>query len=145
MASLDSGLYVLLLELERPLALKEGALGRVAFPAGWYLYTGSARRGLSKRVARHLARKKAVRWHIDRLTTEPAVRPLGALLFPPDGLGECALHQAVGRLIGGTAPVPGFGSSDCRARCPAHLWHSARPVSLDFTAGVLPEATSLPA
>ncbi len=145
MASLDSGLYVLLLELERPLALKVGALGRVAFPAGWYLYTGSARRGLSKRVARHLARKKAVRWHIDRLTTEPAVRPLGALLFPPDGLGECALHQAVGRLVGATAPVPGFGSSDCRARCPAHLWHSARPVPLDFTAGVLPEATSLPA
>ena len=143
MESLDSGLYVLLLKVERPLALKVGALGRHQFPVGWYLYTGSARRGLSKRVARHMADEKTVRWHIDRLTTEPAVRPLGALLFPADGLGECALHQGVGKLVGGTAPVPGFGASDCRARCPAHLWHSARPVALDFAAAEFPDATSL--
>jgi hypothetical protein len=34
---------------------------------------------------------------------------------------ECAWSQALARLPGTRIPAPGFGSSDCRCACPAHL------------------------
>ena len=139
-----SGLYVVLLRVEAPLALRVGALGECAFPAGWYAYTGSARRGLPKRVARHFAPEKPLRWHMDHLTTAAGVTHLGAVLLPASaGLSECALNRRVGELIGGTAPIPRFGASDCRAGCPAHLWHSARATSLSIFAAKIPAATPL--
>jgi len=39
------GLYELRIRLRRPATITVGALGRVRFPAGWYVYTGSARNG----------------------------------------------------------------------------------------------------
>ena len=131
-----SGLYVLLLRLKKPVTIRVGALGSCAFPKGWYLYTGSARRGLGKRVARHFAAEKPLRWHIDYLSTAAGAIPLGAVLIPMDGpvdgpgheLGECEANRRVGALIEGRAPLPRFGASDCRARCPAHLWHTPHAV-----------------
>jgi Uri superfamily endonuclease len=124
-----SGLYVLLLRLKKSVTIRVGALGEREFPAGWYAYTGSARRGLAARVARHMASEKPLRWHIDHLTTAEGIRPLGAVLIPTtQGLTECEVNRRVGLLTGGSAPVPRFGASDCRNRCPAHLWHSARAV-----------------
>ncbi len=127
----DSGLYVFLMRLRTPDFIQVGALGRFHFPAGWYLYTGSASRGLTKRVERHWNLKKKVRWHIDYLSTALDSEPVGAVVVPSDaGLSECELNQKVGRLVGGQTLVPGFGASDCRAGCPAHLWFSLAPVSL---------------
>ncbi|SDH56387.1 GIY-YIG nuclease family protein [Roseospirillum parvum] len=85
---------------------------------GVYWYAGSAYGpgGLRARLGRHLRRDKAIRWHVDRLTVEPAVE-VGFLAFP--GAGECALVAAL-LAAGATVPVPGFGSSDCRI-CPSHL------------------------
>ena len=124
-----SGLYVLLLRLKKSATIRVGALGERDFPAGWYAYTGSARRGLAARVARHMASEKPLRWHIDYLTTAECIRPLGAVLIPTTrSLTECEVNRRVGFLTGGSAPVPRFGASDCRNRCPAHLWHSARAV-----------------
>jgi len=137
------GLYVLLVELRATCSLQVGALGTFTLPAGMYLYTGSARRGLRARVARHLAAEKSLRWHMDYLTTAPGTRRLGAVMFPvtvpvapPRQAGngplcECELNRRAGALAGGVAPVPGFGASDCRAGCPAHLWYTGRHLSLD--------------
>lgn len=111
----ESGAYVLLIELDRALALDlPGKLAAVLAP-GRYLYCGSARGagGLRARVGRHFRREKPVRWHIDRLTG--AGRLAGAWIIP-DG-DECA---AVAALAGLPVPVPGFGSSDCRD-CTSHL------------------------
>lgn len=148
----DSGLYILLLELEVSTALRIGALGTFTLPAGRYLYTGSARRGLKARVARHLSPEKTPRWHIDYLTTAPRTSPIGAVAFPVtltvtlsvalsggDGKGtlsECELNRRAGVLAGGMAPVPGFGASDCRAGCAAHLWYTGRRLSLHHLAGL---------
>jgi len=41
--------------------------GQIPFPAGWYVYTGSARNGLAQRVGRHLRHNKRKHWHIDYL------------------------------------------------------------------------------
>lgn len=106
-----------------------GALGRCRLEAGWYLYVGSARRSLARRVERHARKAKPLRWHVDRLTGLAAARVQGALLLPGTRRSECSLNRAVGRLPGVRAPVHGFGASDCSQGCPAHLWHSRRRIA----------------
>lgn len=106
--------YQLIIEVPRPLRCAIGSLGRFEFPAGRYVYTGSARSHLEARIARHLRRKKALRWHIDYLLFAPGVRVVEVFT---SRRGECALNQDTG----GRIPVPGFGASDCRAGCGAHL------------------------
>ncbi|RMG31902.1 MAG: GIY-YIG nuclease family protein [Gammaproteobacteria bacterium] len=106
--------YQLLLQVREGLRLEIGALGPCRLPAGLYVYTGSARRGLEARIARHRRREKPRRWHIDWLTTHPAVEILAVLRST---LPECELNRATA----GEIPVPGFGASDCRTGCGAHL------------------------
>lgn len=106
--------YQLEIEVRRPTRCVVGGLGEIAFPAGRYAYTGSARRGLDARIARHLRKTKRLRWHIDYLLAAPGVRVVGVTRSPR---AECALNRAtVGQIA-----APGFGASDCCAACGAHL------------------------
>ncbi len=106
--------YQLHIRLNQPLRLQIGRFGEFDFPAGDYVYTGSAKRNFEARVARHLRRDKRLRWHIDYLLAGPgvSVREVVRSVAP-----ECALNQATP----GTAPVAGFGASDCRHGCGSHL------------------------
>ena len=106
--------YQLLIEIETPVSVTVGRFGSFVFPQGRYVYTGSARRHIEARIARHLAREKRLRWHIDYLLAAAGVRVLGVRRTT---LPECVACRAVG----GEAVVPGFGSSDCRAGCASHL------------------------
>ncbi len=105
----QAGAYLLVLRLGQPEA---------EFPAGWYLYAGSAYGpgGIRARVRRHMRLDKAIRWHVDRLTA--VAESIAALAWP--GGGECALVACLADVPGVTFPAPGFGSSDC-TRCRAHL------------------------
>ena len=127
-----SGAYILLIDLDRPLALDIPTLAPATLPPGRYAYCGSARGpgGLRARLARHLRRDKALRWHVDRLT---ALGRVTALVAVPQG-AECALRAALQAAPGVTAPLPGFGSSDCRT-CPSHLL--ALPPGFDLDAWVV--------
>lgn len=118
------GAYLLAVRLDRPLALPVARLGRPILAPGLYLYAGSARGpgGTAARIARHRRRPKPAHWHIDHLTN--AGRVLGAWAWP-DG-AECGIIRALAALGGVAAPVPGFGSSDCRV-CPAHLLRCEGP------------------
>ena len=116
---LDKGTYALLLHLEQEREIAIGQLGTFRFPAGYYVYLGSAMGGggLRARLARHLRREKKRHWHIDYFLeharcSEIWVRP---------GHAECFWAREVGELPGAHVPAPGFGSSDCR--CPAHLFY----------------------
>ncbi len=113
-----AGAYVLLIELGAPLALEVAGLARAVLPAGRYAYCGSAYGpgGLKARIGRHLRAEKAVRWHVDRLIVAGRVVDVRAI---PGGR-ECELLARVLEVPGASVPVPGFGSSDCRA-CLAHL------------------------
>lgn len=91
-----------------------GRLGAFDFPAGCYIYTGSARRNIAARVRRHLAAEKRLHWHIDYLLAAEGVRILGTRL---SARPECALNCATP----GEVPAPGFGASDCRRGCGSHL------------------------
>jgi Uri superfamily endonuclease len=106
--------YQIVFRLCNPLSLPVGALGVRRFPAGRYVYTGSARRGLEARLRRHLSRDKRLRWHIDYLLSAPGVEVLSTRTFVEE---ECAVSQATA----GEIPVEGFGASDCRRGCGSHL------------------------
>ncbi|MEE9210220.1 MAG: GIY-YIG nuclease family protein [Kiloniellales bacterium] len=114
----DPGAYLLLIELTAPLALDIPRLGDATLAPGRYAYGGSAYGpgGLRARIGRHLRRDKPQRWHVDRLTGAGQV--IGVRAHP--GGWECALVRDLLQVPGVSVPLPGFGSSDCRA-CPAHL------------------------
>jgi Uri superfamily endonuclease len=106
--------YQLLIDVPRNLRVTIGRLGTFAFRAGRYVYTGSAKRHLDARIARHLRQEKTLRWHVDYLLAARGVRVVGVRR---SRRSECALNRATG----GSIPVAGFGASDCRAGCGAHL------------------------
>jgi sugar fermentation stimulation protein A len=112
----DSGSYLLLLNLPRTVTIPVGSLGGIAFAAGCYLYVGSAKVALAKRLARHLRRQTARHWHIDDLKGH--ADQLTAIPIRASEPLEHALAAAVGAIADGA--VPGFGSSDCD--CPSHLF-----------------------
>ncbi len=116
--SREPGAYVLWIELAAPLALDIPKLGAATLAPGRYAYCGSAHGpgGLKARIGRHLRRGKVPHWHVDRLTA--AGRVTGVRAVP--GGQECDLLRGLLAVPGISVPVPGFGSSDCRA-CPAHL------------------------
>ena len=118
----DSGLYQLVIQLRGKCVVKVGRLGRFPFPAGYYVYTGSARRGLEARIARHIRSEKRLRWHIDYLLRQ--ARVVEVMRYDGNGLSECELSGRTGKLPGSKVVVPGFGSSDCE--CLTHLFHFRR-------------------
>jgi Uri superfamily endonuclease len=106
--------YQIFITLDMPVRVRVGRLGEIPFPAGHYVYTGSARRAMAARLRRHLSRDKPLRWHIDYLLASPHATVVDVqLFFEP----ECAVNQRTP----GTIPAPGFGASDCRAGCGSHL------------------------
>ncbi|MDR2028850.1 MAG: DNA/RNA nuclease SfsA [Treponema sp.] len=122
LAGSDSGNYLILLELPEERDIPIGALGTVHFSPGWYVYAGSARKNLRKRISRHLRKvRKQKHWHLDYLS--PAARVLKGFPVMSYRNLECALAGAL-KAIGGEA-IPGFGSSDCR--CGSHLYYFADP------------------
>ncbi len=132
------GSYVLVVDL--PVGLAVTIAGKYAgtLLPGRYLYCGSAKGpgGLRARLARHMRRDKALRWHVDQLTTAGAVR--GAWVFP--GGDECHLARCLSQL---PAPIAGFGSSDC-SRCRSHLAEWTDNGTLLFAALGGPQSRSEP-
>lgn len=111
------GLYIsyqLHFVLNRSITLKVGKLGSHAFPAGSYIYTGSAQSHLRARVVRHISMTKKLHWHIDYLLASPGISFRKILL---SRMEECELNKRTP----GNVIVRGFGSSDCRAGCGSHL------------------------
>ncbi|MDP2663408.1 MAG: GIY-YIG nuclease family protein [Dehalococcoidia bacterium] len=111
------GAYALLFYLAQPVDLEVGRLGRFSFPAGCYLYLGSAMGGLKARLGRHLEGPKRLHWHVDYLARQADL--VEVWWRPGNEREECswaslALASPDARLL-----VPGFGSSDCR--CASHL------------------------
>ena len=111
----DSGVYQVAWSLENRLRRRVGALGVCEFPRGCWVYTGSARRALRARVARHISSRKKRRWHIDYLLGPGRVIAVRA--FGAGGIGECEAHARLARRF--REWPKGFGSSDCR--CATHI------------------------
>jgi len=113
----DRGLYLLVLRLESDAVVGVGRKGTFSLRAGYYIYVGSSKRGLEKRVRRHKRRRKRLFWHMDYLSRE--AKDMKDIVIRTNSLGECELAHLVASIF---SPILGFGSSDCR--CPSHLFFS---------------------
>ncbi|WP_456379292.1 GIY-YIG nuclease family protein [Thiolapillus sp.] len=111
--------YQLRIRIHQDIRIVAGALGCCNFTAGDYVYTGSARRNLAARIRRHLSDSKKLRWHIDYLLIHPAVE---ITHVKTSAIPECRWNQQ----LSGEIPIPGFGASDCRRHCGAHLKKAPR-------------------
>jgi Uri superfamily endonuclease len=114
---LNKGVYCLIIRLVRKQCIDIGKLGAFDFPAGFYVYVGSAQNNLKLRIERHLRQKKNLHWHIDYLLRHGKIISVS----PYEGAKhmECVLNRKVGGIKNAAIPVMGFGSSDCL--CDAHL------------------------
>ncbi len=106
----DGGCYAILLRLPAVRTLVTGALGAVDYPAGWYVYVGSARGGIRARVARHRRPAKALRWHIDYLRRVCSFVDAFAFPHPPHLSRESEIARAVAAIA--DEAIPRFGASD---------------------------------
>ena len=118
----DPGSYALFLNIETDLRVAVGGLGSRSFPAGLYVYLGSAQGpgGVAARVNRHLRPVKALRWHIDYVDTVAPIIAVSVAYGPERR--ECEWSQRVSALAGALVAAPGFGAGDCRSGCRAHFW-----------------------
>ena len=122
------GSYSLLVRLPGARAVRVGKLGTFEFARGYYVYTGSALSGLDGRIGYHLRRKPKLRWHVDFLLAAPGARIERWVEWETPTRSECALNRRFLQAEGGVVHVKGFGSSDCREGCPAHLvYFETRP------------------
>jgi sugar fermentation stimulation protein A len=112
----DGGSYLLILTLEKDRVLTVGSLGRMSFRKGFYVYVGSAKTNLQKRIERHRRKNKAHHWHIDYLAG--CAESVAAVPVRTNDDLEHDLAAALENISGGS--VPGFGCSDCR--CGTHLF-----------------------
>ena len=118
----QAGVYVLIFQWPQASMLPVGRLGEVLIPAGWILYAGSAKGpgGLRARLRRHFRRQKRPHWHVDALSQRHP--PVAAVFQVGAGASECVWAQALAETNGVAVPAQGFGSSDCRQGCVAHLF-----------------------
>jgi Uri superfamily endonuclease len=109
-------LYAIFLEIESNRLIQVGKLGEFLFQRGTYIYVGSAKRHIEKRIERLKRLHKRFRWHFDYL------RPFGditKIITYESSLEECQLSDKLRKDYNGEYPVKGFGSSDCK--CRSHL------------------------
>ena len=119
---MNSGIYNLIIKLNKTASVTIGKLGRFTFPRGYYIYTGSAKKNLSQRIDRHKRKNgKKLKWHIDYLLNTGHAQIEDVLIYRNPALTECALNKKIYALNNSEIIVNNFGSSDCRNKCPAHL------------------------
>jgi Uri superfamily endonuclease len=113
------GTYAIVLSLDKDTLIVVGKLITFSFPAGYYLYVGSALGGLLPRVSRHIRGGRKRHWHIDYLRQEAKV--VEAWYLISGERLECSLYQAAAGMPQGRSLVAGFGSTGCG--CHSHLVH----------------------
>ena len=111
------GSYTIIMELPKNTEIQIGKLGRIGFPAGYYIYVGSALNNLEKRVERHLSTNKKLHWHIDYLLQVASVRKI--MYKEGEKREECIIAKKLSKKF---LPIIGFGCSDCN--CKSHLFYS---------------------
>jgi Uri superfamily endonuclease len=130
MISSEKGIYCLIFENE-DCKLEIGKKGEFSFPAGFYIYVGSALGpGGIKRVNRHINlsrnKDKKPRWHVDYLSLNPSFKLASAVCALTSDRLECTLASR----LGGDS-VSGFGCTDCT--CGSHLFYRKKSPSPEIT------------
>ena len=115
----DAGDYIMVMSLDKDLELEIGSKGIMHFPAGYYMYVGSAKANLAKRIERHKRKRKKMHWHLDYLRGYCDM--VAALPIRTQADLECPIAQSLESIA--EWRIDGFGASDCH--CPSHLFAMA--------------------
>lgn len=120
------GTYILVIFLRGNIEIIIGALGKIKFKKGFYLYVGSAMGNsgsvsLINRVNRHISppESKKVHWHIDYLLNNKFTSVYWIYLIPSIQNLECLIANELLSISDGH--IKKFGSSDCH--CETHLFY----------------------
>ncbi len=116
----DKGSYILLLKNPRKFSSKIRQLGMRNFPAGFYIYVGSALNGLSMRLQRHKRKNKKKHWHIDHIFPK-RLKLHKEISFRRKDRIEEALANDFSQIS--EDEIAGFGASDSRMK--SHLFYFA--------------------
>jgi len=111
------GVYYLAISLTADAVIKIGALGRINFKKGKYVYVGSAMNSLENRIKRHARKEKKKHWHIDYFLANKNAKLEKAYYRETKRKIECNIAEKISK--NGKA-VKGFGSSDCN--CESHFF-----------------------
>ncbi|MFX1376272.1 MAG: DUF123 domain-containing protein [Promethearchaeota archaeon] len=120
------GSYILVIYIPKNIEIIIGALGRILFNVGYYLYVGSGMgingsATLENRVKRHLlpSNNKKIHWHIDYLLNNENSFIIKIYIIPSLVRLECIIAAEIDAYS--EKNVKDFGSSDCR--CNSHLFY----------------------
>ena len=127
------GCYSLIINLKRNKTIRVGKLGEAVFPAGTYVYTGRAMKGLRTRLKRHCVKIKKIHWHIDHLLALPDARIKRMILYPAAPGQECRQNKRIAARPGAAVILKNFGASDCKSGCGSHLLYFAKDLVLKFS------------
>lgn len=117
--SQDKGTYLLVIETRENQRLSVGKQSATNFSKGIYLYVGRAKRGLHRRIERHLRKEKKIFWHIDYLLQKAKVQEVW---IRRDFFDECQMALEIQSLLKDSLiPLKKFGASDCS--CASHLFY----------------------
>jgi Uri superfamily endonuclease len=111
------GIYVLIIQVDKDINLKIGALSRIAFTKGLYAYVGSAQTNLEQRIKRHFKKEKRKFWHIDYLLDDNAAKIVKVFFKKANKTEECKTARSISER---SKPIASFGCSDCK--CKSHLF-----------------------
>lgn len=109
------GVYLTFFRKHEAEQVEIGALGNFTFQEGLYIYAGSGRNSIEKRVERHFTSQENKFWHIDYFSE--AAEPVDYFILPEESSYECRMASILEKFC---EPVPEFGSSDCD--CESHLF-----------------------
>lgn len=119
------GVYVLIIQVKQPVAVQIKSLGETKFASGTWVYVGSAMgagsTSLENRLNRHFRREKTIYWHIDYLLDEDTEIEKAIWAQSMDHF-ECDLVQSLASSNEFKAGPKGFGASDCKSGCIAHIF-----------------------
>ncbi len=118
--SYDSGVYQITIQIKKKTEIKIGKLGQFTFEPGTYIYTGRAKKGLQKRIQRHIRKEKRCFWHIDYLLQSKYAEITDIIITSDNYESECTQNRNI-QNHDTQIPINGFGSSDCKNHCKAHL------------------------
>ncbi len=125
------GTYALIFSASRKGRLSIGKIGTLELKPGFYIYVGSAfgPGGLRARISHHCRKAARPHWHIDHMASALALKEIWYTCDPIHREHQWA--TMIANIRGGSLPLAGFGSSDCR--CKSHLFfRNARPSIKSF-------------
>jgi Uri superfamily endonuclease len=125
------GNYILVMRLNKGIQITIPRFGVLELFPGDYFYCGSAHGsgGIKSRVLRHLNIHAKRFWHIDYLKNHMQILEIWYQVDPNNQ--ECEFCQFLVGQNFSSIPIEGFGSSDCKKRCMAHLIKLPKNINLD--------------